>query len=109
MNKQTTYKKCPRCTGTGIYADRGVCFSCGGKGSYDADPFIRVFGSSGEFFGVTGPVMANGTQVKCISRAASADAVIADMEGGCTIKSISEEQARKFFKRYGDRTQVEAN
>jgi DnaJ-class molecular chaperone len=108
MNRATAYKKCPRCSGTGIYADRGVCFSCSGKGSYATDPFIRVFGSSGEFFGVTGPAMANGMQVKFIVRALNADLVMTDIESGCTIKSISEEQARKFFKRYGDRTQVAA-
>ena len=106
MNNQPTYKKCPRCNGTGIYAERGVCFSCGGKGFYAQDPFIRALGSSGAFFGITGPVMANGMQTKSISRAGNADVVMADMESGCTIKSISEEQARKFFKRYGDRTQV---
>jgi DnaJ-class molecular chaperone len=39
MNRATAYKKCPRCNGSGLYFDRGICFSCGGKGSYIADRF----------------------------------------------------------------------
>jgi hypothetical protein len=60
------------------------------------------------FFGVTGPVMANGMRVKCIVRAVNVEAAKADLESGCTIKPISEEQARAFFKRYGDSTKVSA-
>jgi hypothetical protein len=108
MDKQTTYKKCPRCNGSGLYFDRGICFSCGGKGSYIADRFTRAFGLSGEFFGVTGPVMTNGMRVKCIVRAANVDEAKADLESGCNIKPISEEQARKFFKLYGDSIKVPA-
>ena len=106
--KQLTYKKCPRCNGSGLYSDRGICFSCGGKGSYIADRFTRAFGLSGEFFGVTGPVMTNGMRVKCIVRAANVDEAKADLESGCNIKPISEEQARKFFKLYGDSIKVPA-
>jgi hypothetical protein len=43
MNRATAYKKCPRCNGSGLYFDRGICFSCGGKGSYIADRFTRAF------------------------------------------------------------------
>jgi DnaJ-class molecular chaperone len=39
MNRATAYKKCPRCNGSGLYFDRGICFSCGGKGSYIAGRF----------------------------------------------------------------------
>jgi hypothetical protein len=52
--------------------------------------------------------MANGMRVKCIIRAVNVEAAKADLESGCTIKPISEEQARAFFKRYGDSTKVSA-
>ena len=104
MNK-TLYKKCPRCSGTGIYAQRGVCFSCGGNGAYAADVFIRVLGQSGEFFGITGPVV-NGKQFKGIARASNTQTLTADLMDGYSFKAISEEQARNFFKRYGVDTQV---
>jgi len=107
MAKQTVNKKCPRCSGTGIYAQRGLCFACGGNGAYAADPLARALGSTGEFFGITGPVV-NGKRLKSIERAINADAVIADLIDGYTLKPISEEQARAFFKRYGVRTEVSA-
>jgi len=103
----TLYKKCPRCSGTGIYAQRGVCFACNGNGAYAADSFIRALGLSGEFFGVTGPVV-NGKQLKSIVRASNVEALTADLMDGYTVKAISETQARTFFKRYGVSTQVMA-
>jgi hypothetical protein len=107
MTKQTTHKKCPRCSGTGVYAQRGVCFSCNGNGAYVADPFTRVFGLTGEFFGITGPVI-NGKQIKSIARAKDTKALLADLMDGYTFKSINEEQARIFFKRHGVSTEVAA-
>jgi len=97
----TLYKKCPRCSGTGIYAQRGFCFACNGEGAYAADSFLRVLGKSGEFFGITGPVVS-GKQFKGIARGAS------DLIDGYTAKVITEEQARAFFKRYGVSTEVAA-
>lgn len=97
----TTYKKCPRCSGTGIYAQRGVCFGCNGAGVVVADPFLRVVGTSGQFYGITGPVI-NGKQLKAIDRGPL------DLIDGYTATAITEEQARKFFKRYGLRTEIPA-
>lgn len=106
MNIKPANKKCPRCSGTGIYAQSGVCFSCNGVGAYAADPFVRVLGTHGDkFFGVTGPVI-NGKQLKSVARATSAEELIADMIEGHVVQSITEEQARKFFKRYGVTTYV---
>lgn len=106
MNK-TLYKKCPRCSGTGIYAQRGLCFACNGNGAYAADSFVRVLGVSGEFFGVTGPTI-NGKQLKSIVRASDVEALTADLMDGYAVKAISEDQARAFFKRYGVSTEVAA-
>lgn len=106
MNK-ILYKQCPRCSGTGVYAQRGVCFACNGNGAYPADPFIRTIGLSGKFFGITSPV-ANGKQSKSIARAVSLEVLTADLFDGYTVKPISEEQARLFFKRYGVSTEVVA-
>jgi hypothetical protein len=99
----TTYKKCPRCSGTGLYGDRGVCFGCNGTGARVADVFLRVVGTSGEFFGITGPVV-DGKQFKGIARGN----IVNDLCAGFTAKVITEEQARKFYKRYGLRTEIPA-
>ncbi len=105
MTKQIVNKKCPRCSGTGIYAQRGICFACNGNGAYVSDLFIRTLGLSGEFFGITGPVV-NGKQSKSIARASSAESLAADLINGYTLQAISEEQARAFFKHYGIHTEV---
>jgi len=107
MATQSTHKKCPRCSGTGLYGDSGFCFSCNGNGEYLADPLARILGASGEFFGVTGPVV-NGKISKSITRCADAKALAADLIEGYAFKAISEDQARAFFKRYGVRTEVSA-
>jgi len=104
---KTLYKKCPRCSGTGVYGQSGLCFACNGNGAYAADSFVRTLGLSGEFFGVTGPAI-NGKQLKSIARASSVEALTADLMDGYTVKIISEEQARTFFKRHGVSTQVAA-
>lgn len=91
--------KCCRCNGTGfVFGDR-ACFRCNGAGSVVADVFLRTVGTSGGFFGITGPA-ANGKQFKGIARSAG------DLIDGYTAKPISEEQARSFFKRYGVSTEV---
>jgi hypothetical protein len=98
---KTLTKNCGRCAGTGfVFTDR-VCFGCNGAGVVVADIFLRIIGTSGEFFGITGPVV-NGKQFKGIARSAS------DLIDGYTAKVITEEQARAFFKRYGVSTEVAA-
>jgi len=100
MTNATT-KKCPRCSGTGfVFTDR-VCFSCNGAGVVVADVFLRTVGTSGGFFGITGPVV-NGKQFKGIARNAS------DLIDGYTAKAVTEDQARAFFKRYGISTEIAA-
>lgn len=101
------YVKCGRCGGSGLYGDRGWCFRCAGAGSVVKDPFLRVIGVSGEFFGVTSEAV-NGRRTKYIARAKSAADLAADMIGGYTLTPITEEQARAFFKRYGLSTEVAA-
>lgn len=96
---KTFYKKCPRCNGTGfVFTDR-VCFGCNGAGEVVADKFLRVLGTDGEFFGITGPVV-NGRRYKGIVRSAD------DLIDGYTAKVITEDQARSFFKRYGVSTEI---
>jgi len=96
--------KCCRCNGTGfVFRDR-VCFRCNSAGVVVADIFLRTVGASGEFFGITGPVV-NGKQLKSIARGAK---VLDDLIDGYTAKAITEEQARKFFKSYGVSTQISA-
>ncbi len=91
--------KCCRCNGTGfVFGDR-VCFRCTGAGAVVADVFLRTLGTAGQFFGITGPVV-NGKQFKGIARSAS------DLIDGYTATAITEDQARKFFKRYGVSTEV---
>ena len=94
--------KCCRCNGTGFYcnADGRVCFRCNGSGAVVADVFLRVMGTKGEFYGVTGPVI-NGKQYKGITRGVN------DLMDGYAATPITEEQARKFFKRFnGTNTSV---
>lgn len=98
---KSLYKTCPRCSGTGSVFTGRICFSCNGAGKVVADVFLRVLGTSGEFFGITGPVV-NGTQFKGIARDAS------DLIDGYVAKAITEDEARAFFKRYGTSTQVAA-
>ncbi|HSG19277.1 MAG TPA: hypothetical protein VLA31_00775 [Burkholderiaceae bacterium] len=98
---KSLYKTCPRCSGTGfVFTDR-ACFGCNGAGRIVADVFLRTLGTSGEFFGITGPIV-NGKQFKGIAREAS------DLIDGYTVKAITEDQARAFFKRYGISTEVAA-
>ena len=94
-------KKCGRCSGTGLVFTDRVCFGCNGAGVVVADVFLRVVGTSGQFYGITGPVI-NGKQLKAIDRGPL------DLIDGYTATAITEEQARKFFKRYGVSTEVVA-
>lgn len=97
MTKMT---KCRRCNGTGLVFTERVCFGCNGAGQIVADKFLRVLGTTGDFFGVTGPVV-NGKQFKGIARSD------ADMIDGYTAKPITEAQARRFFARYGVSTKFD--
>jgi DnaJ-class molecular chaperone len=109
MTKTT---KCRRCNGTGLVFTDRVCFGCNGAGHIVADKFLRIVGTTGEFFGVTGPVAKYGVnagkQSKGILRAVSGDALANNVEAGATVQQITEEQARKFFDKYGVTTQVQA-
>ena len=102
--KKSLYKTCPRCNGSGVYCN-GRCFGCDGAGRYLADKFLRNMGTKGLFFGITGDA-TKGKQSKSITRAESAEKLAADLMAGATFKEITEEQARKFFKRYGVRTEI---
>ena len=98
---KSLYKTCARCNGTGfVFTDR-ICFGCCGSGKVVADVFLRTVGTSGKFFGITGPII-NGKQFKGIAREAG------DLIDGYTAKAITEDQARSFFKRYGLSTEVAA-
>jgi hypothetical protein len=94
--------KCCRCSGTGFYcnADGRICFRCNGAGTVVADAFLRVMGTGGKFFGITGPVI-NGEQFKGIARNTN------DLMDGYTAEPITEDQARAFFSRYGVDTVVQ--
>lgn len=100
------YKDCPRCSGTGIYAGRGWCFACAGNGEYIRDTFLRAVGLKGDFFGATYSIR-HGVVGKEVVRG-RIDALQADADAGCVFTPITEEQARKFFKRYGTRTEIAA-
>ena len=93
--------KCCRCNGTGVVFGDRQCFRCNGAKQVVADVFLRTIGTSGEFFGISGPIV-NGKQFKGIARSAN------DLIDGYTAKPITEEQARQFFKNYGVSTQVMA-
>ena len=104
---KSLYKTCTRCSGTGfVFTDR-VCFGCNGAALVVADKFLRVIGTSGKFYGVSGPV-ENGKIVKEVMRAASEAVLTANLMAGCKATEITEAQARAFFTRYGVRTQVAA-
>ena len=92
-NEMTKTKKCGRCNGTGLVFTDRTCFGCNGTG--------------GKFFGVTGPAR-NAKVTKEVIRAATEAKLTADLEAGCKVVEITEEQARVFFARYGVRTQVAA-
>jgi len=103
---KSLYKTCTRCNGSGMYCN-GRCFGCDGAGRYAADKFLRALGNSGLFFGVSGNVV-KGKRSKSIARAESAEKLASEYMAGVTIKEITEEQARAFFKRYGWMTEVSA-
>lgn len=106
----TDKKTCSRCKGKGkvdspvMYAGvPGTCFSCRGKGEVYKDKFYRAYGVGKTFYGIT-DVYAfpaenpnNGTY-KSIST---------EKPDWCcpytqyTVVEITEEQARKFFDRFG--------
>jgi DnaJ-class molecular chaperone len=106
-NEMTKTKKCGRCNGTGLVFTDRTCFGCNGTGVIVADKFLRVLGTGGKFFGVTGPAR-NAKVTKEVIRAATEAKLTADLEAGCKVVEITEEQARVFFARYGVRTQVAA-
>lgn len=99
-------KVCRRCAGTGNVGGvvlhngfPGGCFTCDATGVVSVDKFIREIGVKGDFFGITFDAGA-GQTTKQIVRGSQA-AIESDLIQGCTIKAITEDQARKFFAKYG--------
>ena len=116
--------KCRRCGGKGfltgmhvVYAGApGGCFSCAGAGEVYKDKFHRAFGVGRKFFGITwtrwyNPGNPNNGVFKMLATK-QPDFVgeQRDPWGRMTDKiecvEITEEQARKFWTRYGDLTQL---
>jgi hypothetical protein len=118
MTTYTTEKKsCPRCKGTGmtghvvVYAGApGTCFMCAGAGQIFKDKFYRKFGVGKRFFGVTlvtkyrdstnpnnGTFKMLATEWKPENQSYSPDHTWSAVE-------ITEEQARSFWLKYGERT-----
>lgn len=98
---------CRRCKGSGFLAgvvlSQGRCFGCMGRGTVFADKFDEMFrDTSGDWFGFSRTDRAGVTH-KSINRC-SAPRVTRDV----TVTQITEEQARKFFARYGLSTTVRA-
>jgi hypothetical protein len=101
--------KCTRCNGSGLVGGPvvhlgvpGNCFRCGGTGEVYKDKFVREFGLGHEFFGMT--YRNTKSIVTCTEKARLERDTIGGDEA--SFSRITEEQARKFFARYGKQTQV---
>lgn len=100
---------CDRCRGRGIVDARpvycgvpGGCYKCSCRGWVYADKFDEQFArDSGDFFGFSWE--QNGVTVKYIARQHESDLLV---DRGVKVTRITEDQARKFFNRYGHRTTV---
>jgi DnaJ-class molecular chaperone len=105
---------CSRCRGKGytghavVYAGApGTCFKCAGFGEVYKDKFYAQYGVGKKFFGVTEVVKHsqdwnpnNGT-FKSIATKWKTEDICNDSYRTYTAAEITEEQARKFFARYG--------
>lgn len=108
----TTKITCRRCAGKGllnspvVYAGiPGGCFACAATGEVYKDKFYRAFGANRTFYGVTAVVAYHGENpnngtFKSISTRAPDQGN--DPTYQHTFVEITEEQARRFFARYGD-------
>lgn len=104
----TTKITCRRCKGRGFLpgyvVQQGVCFACEGAGEVYKDRFYRRFGV-GRYFGISLVVKLqadnpnNGT-FKWIDK--TGDASANDGFRTFSAKEITEDQARRFYARYGD-------
>lgn len=115
---------CHRCKGKGfltghvvVYAGApGTCFACAGMGEIYKDKFHRAFGVNKKFYGITwsrylNPNNPNNGVFKMLSTKPPeqvGDHV--DFRGRVTDRyeyvEITEAQARQFWGRYGERTQL---
>lgn len=101
---------CSRCKGKGIvdspvvYAGfPGGCYKCAMRGWVYKDKFDEAFyQSKGEFYGFSWEQF--GKTVKRIGRHVESDLMVSR---GTTVTKLTEEQARKFFARYGMETRIE--
>jgi len=118
MTTYTAEKKvCSRCKGTGmtqhlvVYAGApGTCFMCAGKGEIYKDKFYRTFGVGKRFFGVTmvtkyrDSTNPNNGTFKSLATEWDPRNVCNDSNHTFTAVEITEDQARSFWLKYGDRT-----
>lgn len=114
--------KCRRCGGRGfrdthvVYAGApGTCFACAGYGEVYKDKFYRAFGVGQKFFGVTnfrwhgegnpnnGVFKFLATEEPTIGEQRSLSGKILN---AYKCVEISEEQARRFWTRFGERAQL---
>lgn len=114
--------KCRRCGGKGftshgvVYAGApGTCFLCAGDGEVYKDKFHRAFGVGKKFFGVTNYRYHNdgnpnngvfkflSTKAPTIGEQRSFDGKLLN---SYDVVEITEEQARRFWARYGELTQL---
>jgi hypothetical protein len=113
---------CRRCSGRGfrdthvVYAGApGTCFACAGVGEVYKDKFYRAFGVGKKFVGVTnyrwhgegnpnnGVFKFLGTEAPTIGEQRSLSGKVLN---AYEIVEITEDQARRFWARYGERTQL---
>lgn len=102
---------CRRCKGSGnvggpvLFAGQpGGCFNCACTGKMYVDKFDQQYArAKGEFYGFT--YVINGATVKQIGRVEKHDLLVSR---GTAVAEITEDQARKFFAKYGERTTLAA-
>lgn len=116
--------KCSRCAGKGflsgmhvVYAGvPGGCYKCAGAGEVYKDKFYRAFGAGRKFFGITwhrysNPDNPNNGVFKMLAtKVPGFVGERRDYRGRVTeiieCVELTEAQARKFWERYGDQTQL---
>lgn len=115
--------QCRRCKGKGlvdshvVYAGfPGICFSCAGAGQVYKDKFYRAFGVGKKFYGVTWHRWLNqdnpnnGIFKLLATEIPDHVGETRDYRGRVTdlvqCVEITEDQARKFWLRYGENTQL---
>ena len=107
MNQLKTIK-CTRCNGAGgfdgfLHVEGGTCFSCNGKGFKYVDKFIEKFGPKpAQFYGLTYGARQQYKEITCDA------GLIKNLMAGVTAVEITEEQARRFFAKYGTKVELRA-